>query len=376
MSDAKFFTTIRDLYDLVAQLHQGRSMNKNVRPLWLKGINTLWRYIIASAWVYLTFLSFWILGHLITGDRYVPIALLTMVGPYLFIPLLLLVPLAAVTRRKELIAGVGLGALFFLALYGHNLIPKSSKAHADRTLTVMTFNALGMQGETEPAIRVIEQVDADVVVLQELTPELAQDIEAKLTHRYPFQITDPQPGVTGMGVISRLPLEVNGDELDLNWVGTPQILTLSWEDHQITLIHFHSWAFGLATFEVLEHNFHSREAQAFVLANYARDALNVGPVIAAGDLNAVDRSDAYRTITQVLDDSWQEAGWGFGHTFPGASGPASSRPRIGDWSIPQWLARIDYVFVSEELETVRAVLAPFDGVSDHRAVVVELALMR
>ena len=64
------------------------------------------RYLIALSWVYLTILAVWILGHLITGDRYVPIALLTLIGPYLFAPLVLIVPLAAVTRRMELIAGI------------------------------------------------------------------------------------------------------------------------------------------------------------------------------------------------------------------------------------------------------------------------------
>ena len=332
------------------------------------------RYLIALSWVYLTILAVWILGHLITGDRYVPIALLTLIGPYLFAPLVLIVPLAAVTRRMELIAGISLGALFFFAFYGRNLLPKFTESPSRSTLSVMTYNVLGMQGEIDPAIHVIDEVGADMIFLLELTPDLAQEIETRLAERYPYQITDPKEGVTGMGVISRFPLEETGDELDLNWVGEPQILTLRWEGEQITLINFHSWAFGLSTFEVLQHNFRMREAHAYVLANYARDAMKIGQVIAAGDLNAVDRSDAYRHITKVLHDSWQEAGRGFGHTFPGSAGPASSRPIIGGWPIPKWLARIDYVFVSDGLETVEARLAPFDGVSDHRGVVVELAL--
>jgi endonuclease/exonuclease/phosphatase (EEP) superfamily protein YafD len=334
------------------------------------------RYTIALAWVYLTFLAIWILGHLITGDRYVPIALLTLIGPYLFIPLLFIVPLAAFNRRKELIAGIGLGALFFLAFYGRNLFPKSPEPLSSSTLSVMTYNALGKQGETDPAIKVIEEVGADVVFLQELTPDLAQEIESRLAERYPYQITDPREGVTGMGVISRFPLEESGDELDLNWVGEPQVLLLNWEGERITLINFHSWAFGLSTYEVYQHNFRMRGAQAFVLANYAREAQKVGPVIAAGDLNAVDRSDAHGYITQVLNDAWQEAGWGFGHTFPGSGGPASSRPTLFGWPLPKWFVRIDYVFSSAEFDAIKAGLAPFDGVSDHRGVVVELALDR
>lgn len=334
------------------------------------------RYLIASVWVYFTLLAVWIMGHLLTGDRYVPLALATIVGPYLFIPLMLVAPLAVISRRRDLIAGCAVGSVVFLAFWGTRLLAKPQSTEGGSSLTIMTYNVLGTQRRIEPALSTLRQVDADVVCLQEVTPELAQAIESSLADRYPYRALQPASGVTGMGVLSRYPLRATGDSLPLNWVGEPQILGLDWQGATVTLINFHSWAFGLATWEVLEHNFRLREAQAFVLANYARQAAYQGPVIAAGDLNAVDRSDAYRYVTQVLEDAWLEGGRGFGHTFPGSAVAGSSRPELFGVMAPQWIARIDYVFHSGQLRASRAWLAPFDGVSDHRPVVARLGRER
>jgi endonuclease/exonuclease/phosphatase family metal-dependent hydrolase len=79
-------------------------------------------------------------------------------------------------------------------------------------------------------------------------------------------------------------------------------------------------------------------------------------------------------VTEVLEDSWREAGFGFGHTFPGAQNEWSSRPAIAGWDVPQWLVRIDYVFHSTHFDTLAVRTAQFDGMSDHRGVVASLAL--
>lgn len=342
-------------------------IGRHERLMWARARDILSRYLIASVWVYFTLLGLWTLGNLVTGDRYIPVALITVLGPYLFLPLVLVLPLGLLTWRKDLLGGAAAALVVFILLWGARFLPKSAPDAPGPSLTVMTYNVLGSHDEVESALATLRAVDADLVFMQELTPGMGEALAAELRDQYPYQILQPEGGVTGMGIISRYPLVPTGESLPLNWVGEPQIVELSLGDEQVTLIHFHSWAFRLATFEVLEHNFRLREAQAFVLANYAREAMGEGPVIAAGDLNAVDRSDAYRRVTQVLGDAWLEGGVGLGHTFPG-----SSRPRLFGVRIPRWIARIDYVFLSDHWQVDGAWLAPFDGVSDHRGVVAEL----
>jgi endonuclease/exonuclease/phosphatase (EEP) superfamily protein YafD len=101
---------------------------------------------------------------------------------------------------------------------------------------------------------------------------------------------------------------------------------------------------------------------------------NPGPLIAPVDFNATDRNTAYRMIVSELSDSWREVGWGFGHTFPGSNG-FGSRFHFMGVPLPRWLLRIDYVFHSEHWQAESAVVGPWDGVSDHRPVVVTLRLV-
>jgi endonuclease/exonuclease/phosphatase (EEP) superfamily protein YafD len=69
-------------------------------------------------------------------------------------------------------------------------------------------------------------------------------------------------------------------------------------------------------------------------------------------------------ISRHLRDSYQEVGWGFGHTYP-------TTPQSFGISVP--LLRIDYVFHSAELVALRARVGP-DGGSDHLPVVADLSI--
>ena len=100
------------------------------------------------------------------------------------------------------------------------------------------------------------------------------------------------------------------------------------------------------------------------------------PLIVATDLNAGDQTMAYAIVTGALADTWREAGWGFGHTFPGGTSPGLVGLFTGGVPIPMWLVRIDYVFHSRHWRAVSARVGPWDGVSDHRPVVAQLTLTR
>lgn len=81
------------------------------------------------------------------------------------------------------------------------------------------------------------------------------------------------------------------------------------------------------------------------------------PLIFAGDLNTPPAGNLYRDLTRTMSDSFREAGWGWGCTFP------SDRP----------LLRIDYVLHSSHWTATRCEVGAASG-SDHRPVLAELAL--
>jgi endonuclease/exonuclease/phosphatase (EEP) superfamily protein YafD len=238
----------------------------------------------------------------------------------------------------------------------------------------MTYNVLGNQNQTPPLISVIRHENPDVLFIQELNPDLALVLEDELLYQYPYQILAPERGVRGMGVISKFPLEESGSQLPLGWVGKPQLINMNWQGQEVILVNFHMFPSGIGSPDRVAEVFRAREEQARVLAAFASQARVHHPIVVAGDANVTDLSQAYKILSEELSDAWRQAGSGFGHTFPGSDGPGSSRPRIAGWSVPRWLARIDYIFFSQQWEILTARLAQVDGVSDHRGVIAVLVL--
>jgi endonuclease/exonuclease/phosphatase (EEP) superfamily protein YafD len=330
------------------------------------------RYLIAANWAYFTLLFVWLALSLLTGDLFAPVALANLLAVYLFLPLPLELLSAWLTRRAELWIATLAALLAFLWLFGGLFVPSPSAAAATGpALRVLTFNALGYAANPASQVEMIGSQDADVVFLQELNPALAALLASELAEQYPYQALDPQPGVHGMGVLSKYPLSPTGETLPLDWVGEPQVLEMAWQGQRVTLVNFHMIPSTLGTLAMLSEQSRYRQAQAQAMIDLAKRR---GPLIAAGDANTSPTSQAYRILAGYLQDAWAEAGFGLGHTFPGSDGPGSSRPSLAGISVPMWLARIDYIFASPQWQVATASAAPFDGVSDHRGVVAEMVL--
>ena len=338
-------------------------------------LDFLKRYLIVLCWVYFTILFGWLVIYLLTGDQFVFMGFLTNIAVYLFIPVPIVALTAVFTRRKDLMAGTVLGLAVFLWFWGALFVPRLNVPQSDnpsQTLTVMTYNVLGLHDFAEPIIDVIREVDADIVCLQEVNPRLAAALQDALIDVYPFQIADPQEDYDGMATISKYPLQLTGEQFPSRWMGVPQIMALDFQGQPITLVNFHTHPYTFRSGEAFRYFNNRRHAQAQILANFAEEIET--PLILAGDANDTSLSETYKIITHSpLKDAWREAGFGLGNTFPGSDIPGSSR-RVGPLILPQWMTRIDHIFVSPHWEIISANVAPFDGISDHRGVVAELVL--
>ncbi|MFN3308309.1 MAG: endonuclease/exonuclease/phosphatase family protein [Anaerolineales bacterium] len=311
---------------------------------------------------YLSGLLGWFFLHQFSGDRFPFISLLTMLAVYGFAPLPFVGVWAIGWRRPLLLGLVLLNSGVFFALWGRAFLPKPSKP-IQPELSFLTYNVLGWNEEVTAQVETIRRIDADVVFLQELNPELASLLETQLAKQYPYRLLDAQVGVNGMGTLSKFPIERAGSVPPLGWVGEPQWLRLQWTSCPIEMINLHMAPTNFFAAEHINQTNALRQAQAqWIVAQIAPDQA----FIIAGDTNSVPLSDSYRILRQKLEDAWQESGWGLGHTFPGRAGPGSSRPQFFGLAVPQWLLRIDYIFYTGEFRAIKAGLADFDGISDHR----------
>lgn len=328
--------------------------------------------LVTAAHLYALGLFAWLILRWLFGDRWWWLFMANTFNFYFFLAVPVIFFIALSFHQKQVLITSGAALILGLYLYGGLFLPVRSSSASGPTLTVMTYNLLGFNRHHEGVIAAIRDADADVVALQELNIPVARSIREELIDEYPYQVLNPKARTTGMGVISRYPLTSTGKTLAGSWTSKPQILTLDFDGMPVTVLNLHTLATHLAKGHKMEWSIRRRERQARAVAAFVRT--HAGPVIVPCDCNTTEFSAAYQIITERLQDSWRAAGWGLGHTFPGADSPGSSRPRIFGILVPRWLVRIDYVFHSPHWRAASARIGPWDGVSDHRPVVVELRL--
>jgi vancomycin resistance protein VanJ len=328
------------------------------------------------SWFYMALLVAWLAGYIVIGDRLRYLGLINLLAVYLFIPLPVLLIAAISFKRASLGVGFSIGLIAFLFLWGFQFNPLRLRGvretRPDSSLSIMTYNVLAWHSYTSPILETVRHESPDVVFIQELNHNLARTLQTELIDDYPYQILEPVNNPTGIGVISRYPIHETGVQLPGAWIGGPQVLSLDWNDMLVTLVNIHMTSTtGIRSRAHIERTFSQREDQARLLAEFVRGR---GPTIIAGDANAAPQNDSYRILTSGLIDAWRVAGFGLGHTFPGSTIPGSDRPRLGNWYVPTWLSRIDYIFYSSHFRAVEARTALVDGVSDHRGVVAVLVV--
>lgn len=330
----------------------------------------LLRILVILAQLYLLALFAWALLQGVAADRWGWLFLLSSVAHLLFLPLPLFYLLAWLRPHRPFLVSLGLATLLALVLYAPYWVsgPRPPVPAGQPSLTVMSYNMLGYNEDAQAVIAAIQQADADVVGLHELNPASARLIEQRLKDSYPYRWLIPVEGVSGIGLLSRYPFERLNEPWPERWVAPPQAVRLDFQGSLVTLLNFHA----IPPLVDVEGSVQERERQAQHIVAFA--AAHPGPFIALGDLNAGHLSRAYGLLTDTLEDAWQQAGWGPGHTFPGAASRGSSRPQLAGLYVPQWLVRIDYVFHSPDWQAHRAWIGPWDGVSDHRPVLATLSL--
>lgn len=322
------------------------------------------------AWLYVLGVLSWAAVYFLAGDRILYFEFINALAVYFFIPLPLMFIFAWRKGDKGLGLANALMLIVFLALWGPLFVPNSGQAsNGAETFKVMTYNLQGNAGDVNDSIEAIRTEDADVLLLQEITPQVANALREHLSESYPWQNLDPRPYASGMAILSKLPMETLQFEWVDRWNGWPQVVQVELGGQKVTLINVHLHASRPTLPSLVEKAAANRERNAASLMDVIAQVSQDGPVILAGDFNVTHLSTVYKTITTQLDDAWMLAGFGFGHTFPADADP----PGLLAWKrgvpLPQKIVRIDYIFHTGDLLPQDAYRGVNLGGSDHRAVV-------
>jgi vancomycin resistance protein VanJ len=303
--------------------------------------------------------------------------------PWYFMPVIVLLPLAVITRARRAalvmtLAGI-VGALWIAPYY----LPKVQATPTTQALSlrVVTFNTWG--GNThfvENGYGAIgdwlRDVDADIVLLQEvpLSQRSRADGVLGLRELYPQQFATETDGWTN-ALLTRLPVlsseshETDGDQPRY------QRIIVELDGTQIAIYNVHLrypiYAPRFAPpflpspylYMMLGYDASERNRQiAYLLRLLEGETL---PYIVGGDFNTSDQTAIYHMLTTYMTDSFREAGIGLGTSWP----VSTARTDIPSLLPP--LIRIDYIWHSETLAAQAAWQGPRLG-SDHLPLVADI----
>jgi vancomycin resistance protein VanJ len=274
------------------------------------------------------------------------LALTQVFAPYLFLGLLVFLPLCLIRDRsgRWLRPLMLLCAMVFLVRFvpGTIALPRSADPGA-LEVPVTTWNLELGQADPAVVVETIRSMPAGLVGLEELTHDHADPIAADpaIRLRFPYQVLKPRGGSTGLGLLSSWPI-------DAGWTFSyePPILSATVspvEGRSMAVVVAHPLPgtfgpgrfFGLPTYDAS-----GRDWAIGVLRQTIDPILASGvPLVLFGDFNTVDREVGYRDLSAGLVDAQRAVGLGPGLTW---------RPPDIQW-LPFGLLRIDDVFSANGL---------------------------
>jgi endonuclease/exonuclease/phosphatase family metal-dependent hydrolase len=304
---------------------------------------------------------------LVPGREGIP-AVLTILSPHLALGALgATVVLAVLVRGGVLRLGLVVLVVVLLARFGGEWLSLPTTG-GPVSFTISTWNMEWDVPGGPDAVSGLAAVDADVVVLQELTPDQAGRIEASaaVTQRFPHRRLEPGSSRDGIGLLSRRPMT------DVEYQEDPASIraALVGDGDPVTILTAHPHSPRIRTRTPIDlpvgYDVSERDRRLAEIRTRLDRAIALGsPVVFVGDVNVAPTEAAYRDLTAGLVDAHVEAGLGPGWTWrPPIVGP-----------LPMGLLRIDLILSTPELVPLDARVV-CRSVGDHCQVIAGFAGLR
>lgn len=240
----------------------------------------------------------------------------------------------------------------------------------DELIRVMSYNVENQRDERTIHANLVDEIAPDIVAFQEFSTFVYfRWQEENQLASLPYSAIGEVDGesIPGQAVYTRYPIldeEVWVYE-DASAAHPHQRVLLDVDGTQVALYNIHpnppiDWEGGL-TFsadpaDIAAHSLAMQRLTQRIVAETI-------PVIVVGDMNMSDRFPEYQTLSAYLNDSFLSAGYGFGFTYPAATGFPT-------------LMRLDYIFHNTAFQTVNANVVRDTETSDHLPVVADLRFVR
>jgi endonuclease/exonuclease/phosphatase (EEP) superfamily protein YafD len=265
----------------------------------------------AYAWCVAVLLAIGIISGIENG----PLAVAQILAPHLALACLALMVVAVVARSRALVIALAAVFVLFTGRFGGEWWSPSQGTTAD-DLRVATWNLEAGERAGADAVRLLGDHPADIVALQELTPEVAAAIESDpvLVARFPHRALEPRPGVAGIGLLSRFPIATVGDAIE------PVRLEarIRLPDRTLVVLNAHPFPARIGTLAGIPVGLDPtvRNGDLERLRSRVAELEAAGDdVLFIGDFNTAPTEPAFRRLTGALHDAHAEVGLGPGWTW-------------------------------------------------------------
>lgn len=288
------------------------------------------------------------LGRLLAHDELLPFVWANSVTAWIYLPAWAVLALA-LARRRAVLALAALSVVLCHAVWvAPGLIASHEPARGPR-LRVVTANLLAVNDRPAELARELMAIDADVIVLEEVSPRWLPELEA-LFERHPHHDVFVRDDAFGIAIFSRRPL-VRAEMIDLE--GVPMIDAIVDPGRPVRILGVHTLPPVDRRYAVVW-----RRQLALLAERAERSEL---PTIVLGDLNATSHSAALRRLERSgFRDAHDALGRGLATTWPNGLFPLPS-------------LRLDHVLVGPGVVAL-AVREGRGAGSDHRPVIADVAV--
>ena len=150
------------------------------------------------------------LAQLCFPDRWMLQTWIAAGTPWIYLPALPLLGWALHRRRWPESAALAVVSLCWLGWLTPLVL---GDARGEPDLRLASVNALAWNLDHAGAARDIAALEADVLAIQEVSPELAEAFEGSAFDRWPHRIVLARDDAFGIAVLSRFPMEASLEEL-------------------------------------------------------------------------------------------------------------------------------------------------------------------
>jgi vancomycin resistance protein VanJ len=334
----KFFT------DALVQAAKTKEMKIDI-SLTLKTI------ALVVFYTYNIFIALYLVFRFLFWDRLAIVGFISNFIPWIIFPVLALPIIPLFYKNEKTFIASCLAAIIFLGwCHTKYWTPKTIDIqNSSISVTILSMNVGQHLVEPKFLNTFILEQDADIVFLQEVTDKHIKNGWPDLREKYPYQVHGPllSERQVGMGILSRYPILSSKDfKLADEGLVFQQRSTVQIDEREIAVYNIHTTYPWFRPQKILfsltlpMYNYSTRSSEIQTLVKLLQDE-NL-PVIAAGDFNMTDQAQDYNYLTQILTDSFQESGWGFGFTWPAHKNPS------GEINLNKPTVRVDYIMHSSD----------------------------